>query len=362
MRKEDVFSKYTGNLDWLSDNTIFLTKHGSHAYGTNIASSDIDLKGVALSPKSHYLGFVSKFEQADKGFGDFDCCIYDIKKLFTLATQGNPNIIELLFTDPGDWIYYNHIWAKIYQNKNLFISQEIKPRFLGYAVSQIKKMQTHRDFILHPPTHKPTRADFGLPENPIIPKEQRDIIEDQISKILDNWKVDLECLDEPIRLDILSKISDALVDMKLSSDDRYTAAANKIGLNDFTIQILKSERAYRSSLTNWQQYQNWVQTRNPKRYEMESRVGYCTKNAMHLVRLIKMAKEIISGKGVIVRRPDADELLNIRNGFLSYNELMEWVETSQNEIENLVPKIPKHPNRAKIDSLCIDIIEDFLKQ
>lgn len=54
------------NLQWLQGNTILLTLAGSHAYGMNTPSSDLDLKGVAVAPIGCYLGFLDRFEQADK--------------------------------------------------------------------------------------------------------------------------------------------------------------------------------------------------------------------------------------------------------------------------------------------------------
>jgi len=52
-------------LPWLRDRTILLGLHGSHAYGTNIATSDIDVKGVAVPPKEYFLGFNRRLEQAE---------------------------------------------------------------------------------------------------------------------------------------------------------------------------------------------------------------------------------------------------------------------------------------------------------
>jgi predicted nucleotidyltransferase len=82
---------YTGNLNWLKDRTIYLTRHGSHAYGTNIPSSDIDIRGIAIAPKPFYLGFSKVFEQAEQKDPDF--VIFEIKKFFKLASVANPNAI-----------------------------------------------------------------------------------------------------------------------------------------------------------------------------------------------------------------------------------------------------------------------------
>jgi predicted nucleotidyltransferase len=56
------FSWYRGNLTWLPGRTIFLAKHGSHAYGTNITTSDLDIKGVAIPRRWGKLRFYEHTE------------------------------------------------------------------------------------------------------------------------------------------------------------------------------------------------------------------------------------------------------------------------------------------------------------
>ena len=61
MLQEDRYSFLRSN-DHLGDNIIFLTLGGSHAYGTNIETSDVDIRGCALNKKSDIIG-LSSFEQ-----------------------------------------------------------------------------------------------------------------------------------------------------------------------------------------------------------------------------------------------------------------------------------------------------------
>ena len=51
-----------------------------------------------------------------------------------------------------------------------------------------------------------------------------------------------------------------------------------------------------------------------------------TKHAMHTIRLLKMGLEILNGKGVIVKRPDREELLDIRNGGWSLEQILSRAE------------------------------------
>ena len=63
------------NLPWLKDRTILLVKAGSHAYGTNTPTSDLDIRGVAVPTKEYLIGYFKKFEQAITT-GDLDITIF----------------------------------------------------------------------------------------------------------------------------------------------------------------------------------------------------------------------------------------------------------------------------------------------
>jgi len=45
---------------------------------------------------------------------------------------------------------------------------------------------------------------------------------------------------------------------------------------------------------------------------LEAKFGFDTKHAMHLIRLLRMAREILETGVVHVKRPDAEELSAIR--------------------------------------------------
>ena len=53
------------NFD-VSKRTVYLCKHGSHAYGLSTPTSDLDIKGVCIAPSETYLGFLGKFEQQEQ--------------------------------------------------------------------------------------------------------------------------------------------------------------------------------------------------------------------------------------------------------------------------------------------------------
>jgi hypothetical protein len=62
---------------------------------------------------------------------------------------------------------------------------------------------------------------------------------------------------------------------------------------------------------------------------------------MHLVRLLRMAEEVLSEGIVRVKRPDAQELLSIRDGAWTYEELVSYAEEVDNRIRNELYKSTK---------------------
>jgi hypothetical protein len=85
--------------------------------------------------------------------------------------------------------------------------------------------------------------------------------------------------------------------------------------------------------------------------------GNC-KHAMHLIRLMRMGLEILRDEEVIVKRPDAQELLSIRNGAWSYEEVVEYANQMDAEIRGhwyQTTKLPKKPNVKLAGQLLFEL-------
>lgn len=317
MRIADV---YRGPIDWLGARTILLVRGGSHAYGLNTPTSDLDLRGVAVPPRRFFLGFVERFEQVVQ-HQPVDLTVFGISKFFALASECNPNVIEILWADPADRLHVAvPCGERLLEARGAFLSRRARQTFSGYAMAQLRRIRTHRRWLLDPPQAKPTRAGFGLPENTVIPA------------------------------DVLGAIAS------------IEKTAQGIEFPPHVMEIYARERRYQTALREWQQFEHWKASRNPARAAIEARHGYDCKHAMHLVRLMRMCREILRGDGVVVRRPDRDELLAIRNGAWSYDQLMEWAEAQDRELAALAETsgLPAAPDLAALDALHVRIVESML--
>lgn len=230
-----------------------------------------------------------------------DYMVYELKKFVALAKDCNPNIIELLYIHPNDILLSHPLWERLRENRDLFLTKRAKHTFSGYAVAQLKKIRGHKTWVMNPqPEEPPSPAKFV----------KRKYIEG-------------------------------------------------LGQADVFDQM-----AYDGALKHWKQYWEWKENRNPKRAAMEEQSGYDLKHAMHLIRLLLMGREILRGEGVIVKRPDRDYLLSIRNGAFSYEEVVEESDKLVAELEMLyeTSALPKAPDVEKIDALLVSIYRDYWRE
>jgi predicted nucleotidyltransferase len=348
------------NTDWVEKNTILKCLAGSKAYGTNIESSDTDIRGICIPPSSYVLGSAFKFEQMECK-GD-DTVVYGIQKFVRLATDANPNILEFLFVDSH--LFLDKYGEQLVAARDLFLSKKAKHTYSGYAVAQLKKIESHRRWLLTPPSHEPTRAEFNLPEMRIATEDQYGAINALIKEKLDGWEIDTEILDEADKIRFNEKFESVLTDIAVTKEMLPEMAAKAIGMDQNFIQLVVQEKKYRTKLIEWKQYQNWLETRNPTRAALEKKYGFDTKHGMHLVRLMRMCKEILAEGKLLVKRPDAEELLSIRNGAWTYAQLMEWAEKQKVELDQLykTSTLRASPDVHAINALCQEIMKEFYKE
>jgi|GEM_PF-955872 len=271
---DDQVYPYSGNLPWLRERTILLVTHGSHAYGLNTPTSDIDLKGVAIPPREYLMGFSQGFEQAESK-DPYDMVVYEIRKFFTLAADCNPNIIEVLWADESTYRVLTPLGRRLVDARAQFLSRKARFTFAGYAHAQLKRIQLHYRWLKTPPTHKPTRAEFELPERTLIPADQLAAAQAAIQKKLNAWNLeDMSGIDPASRIAIQNTMAAMLAEMKVSTDEAWQGAARTLGYDENFIALLDRERRYTGRQREWEQFESWKANRNPKRAEMEAKYGY----------------------------------------------------------------------------------------
>jgi hypothetical protein len=290
------------------EHCIFRTLTGSRLYGTFMEDSDYDYKGVAIPPKEYFFG-LRKFEQFEDR--ETDNVIYNIKKAVGLMVNNNPNMMDMLFAPKDFWDISDPIWNNIYDVRYMFLSNQVKRTFTSYAAQQLKRMESHKSWL----TKKPAK-----PEKP---------------ESTDNTK----------------QFSKAI----LSIPEKFLTT----GLHE----QVKAEKTYQKELADYKAYNDHMEKRNPERLKTEMIVGYDTKHAMHIIRLLKQSKEIFETGEVIVNRTgiDADELLEIRQGKWKYETIIELARDLQSDIDTLylTSQFPETPDRHKVEKLLVGVMEEY---
>ena len=249
---------------------------------------------------------------------------------------------------------------KLLDNRDEFLSKQLKERYIGYSKAQAHRIRQHRKFLLAPINEKPTRQNCGLSEKPLIDRNQYDAIKSLIQKKLESWVPDFEPFSESQKIYLQNKVADILAEMEITIDEQWNAACRTIGLDDNLIQIIKKEKEFENKLSEYKSYCDWKKNRNPKRAILEEKYGFDLKHATQLVRLLKLGKEILeTGKVQVKRTHDREELMAIKNGAWTYEQLIEYADRIEDEVKEayLKSKLPNQPNIKLLDKLLIDITE-----
>ena len=375
----------------VEEGVILLGQSGSHAYGTNTPTSDLDYKGILVPPIRFYTSPFRSVEQVgwklkDGKFhlgahlsnisgAEEEGTIYALTKFMKLAAACNPNVVELLFTDPAQIVKTTPAGLYLVENRRKFLSQRAGKTFTGYAMSQLKRIETHRRWLMNPPTHAPTRKEFGLPEVEQINPDQLNAVRAFVRRNMHTmapWLLEADnqhkeafwegvCNLMALYMEDPEAEYDENQDNWMLIEEEYAEkVSSKMSFDTNFMEYLKLEKKFSQAKSDWEKYQNWLVTRNPARADLEARYGYDCKHAMHLVRLLRMGNEVLTEGELRVFRPDRDELNRIRNGIWEFDYLLGWANEQVDAIYELLRSgkciLPKEPNQEALEKLNEEVI------
>ena len=384
-------NKYT--LEYIKKNNliIFETIAGSNAYGTNTPESDIDIRGVFIIEKEDLYGFNYVDEVSDE---KNDIKYYELRKFLGLLAKNNPNVMEFL-NMPDDCIKINtDFFKEIIKYTTKFITKICKNSFGGYSVAQIKKAKgqnkmmnwekakierkTPLDFCYVISGYKSYPLNKYLENNNIMQKycgivnipNSPNIFAmfwDEHSQFLFE-SADKEYKEEYIKnnkagLGYKGIIKETEGKELISNELRYSSIPKDV---EPLIIFSYNQNGYKTHCKDYKKYQGWLNNRNDARWVETEKHGqkYDGKNMMHAVRLTDMAYEIISGKGIVVRRENAEDLLKIRRGESNLEKLIDIVENRLKDIDKEFEKceLPEKVDYNFVNELLIQIRKDFYNE
>lgn len=245
--------------DMFEETVLLNAYRGSMSHGMYVpsyeknSSDDIDTISVYRYPIQYYLTLPgyhhSREMHEEKGKNEeTDAVGYEVRKMFKMLQEINPNVISTLFLREEDYLSITEEWRFVVENADKFRAKvKIKNAFGGYAYSQLQKMTQEQKYLGY----------MGVKRKLLV--------------------------------------------------DKY---------------------------------------------------GYDTKNAAHLIRLLRMGIEYLIDGRPKVFRPDAEELMSIKRGEWKLDQLMKESDRLFSELEKAYEKssLPMDNNQADINKLLYEVM------
>lgn len=309
----------------LGNNILILTTAGSIAYGTNVDTSDIDIRGVSLETKQDIMG-LSSFEQFEDR--TTDTVVYGLKKFIYLCVNCNPNVLEILGTKPEHLLYLTKEGQLLRDNVDLFLSRKAIQSFGNYATAQLRRLQNA----------------LARDNYPQAEKEQH---------ILNSILGQMDHLKRTYKSFTDSEIS--LYIDKSAREEMNTEIFIDINLKHYPLRDFKN---IYSDINNIVKDYSKLNHRNSKKDEL-----HLNKHAMHLIRLLVTGTEILEGKGInTYREKERSFFLDIRSGKYSYQEIFEMLDEYEQQFKAAAANtsLPEKPDYKRIEDLMIEIYSNVL--
>ena len=316
----------------LGSHIMLLGLGGSHAYGTNIETSDLDIRGIAFNTKEEIL-LGRSFEQVVNTATD--TTIYAFNKMIGLLAAMNPNTIELLGLEPDQYLFLTRTGAELLDNKDMFLSKRCIGTFGGYATQQLYRM---KQLSAH--------------------EMQQTELEQHILKTLEFMEANFG--------EKYTGMPDDGLKLYIDDSDREEMET------EIFMDVRLTHYPLRDYCSLWNELQNTVKQYNKvgKRNEHAVEHAKLNKHQMHLVRLDHMCLDLLEGRGIITfRKEDHEELMQIRGGAYVTDdnqirpEFFELVDELERKLDYAKKhtELPDEPDLKRIQEFTMSVNENIVR-
>lgn len=374
---------------------LLIVMRGSQAYGTALPTSDVDYAGVYIQKMDDILS--NKYrEQINDDTND--TVFYELKRFMELVSSNNPGILELLNTPEDCIIYKDPAFDQILSRRNDFITKACANSFGGYATQQIKKAkgQNKKQNWLKEKVTRKDLTDFvyvieGQKSIPVKDYLESKQMEQRFCGIVNvpnardtyalfyDWDAHhcfSEHLSEDDREHNKKVIKESGRPLGLGykgiikkGEGENVAESNQLRLSsipkgeDAFCTVVYNKDGYTSHCKDYREYQEWLDNRNEQRWIDVKSHGQKIdgKNMMHCRRLLEMAREIGEGKGIIVRRENAEDLIKIRKGEVDLQTLIDRAESDIQKIDEIFKNsdLPKSVDPSLVSEIILRVRKSF---
>lgn len=319
----------------MPEKIIFETLSGSHVYGTNVATSDKDYKGVVIPDKKSILLQVAprtrnnastKPEGVRNGPQDCDREYFSLHYFMHLLMDGQTHPVEMLFIPSSFWTVTSPEWEEIVSFRHLLVSKKLTA-FVGYAKNQANKYSAKGERY----TTVKAFVDFLRPCGKNLP----------LSAYLDELKALVAAYPKHSRITLIAN-GEKLV-------PHLEVCGRKIDLKA-TVEYARD--CY-----------EWVYKEYGDRAKASAE-GVDWKAVMHAIRITEEALEILQSGNITFPRPNVDLLLDIRNGKVKYDMVMDHFDSLLAAIneESPLSRLPDNPHKELAEHLVLSAYTDAVME
>jgi hypothetical protein len=293
-------------------------RFGSHLYGTSTPASDTDLKAVhvpsaedILMQRVRPVTFrKTKLDGSAKNTADdVDDESYALQKYLALVSEGQTVALDMLFAPDWAWTIKPHpIWLTIIENRSKLLSSRYAS-FVGYCRQQANK--------------------YGIKGSRMATARA---IVDLLSDAMDKHGTTAK----------LCVIADELATF---SECHEFAAITEIGVGGDRLirhlDVCNRKAPYTSTIKlALETYRALFDEYGKRALAAEQNQGIDWKALSHAVRIGRQAVELLDTGYVTFPRPDADHLLAIKTGRLTYAPVSAEIEQLLEDIEAAAARSP----------------------
>jgi len=322
----------------MENRIILKIRAGSFLYGLNTPDSDEDYLGIYLSTPEELLGLqkseiiednvVSKQENGKNDKDAVDCKYYELRKFCNLALNANPSILEMLFANNENILIMDKYGKKLIENRDKFLSLKVKHSYIGYAFSQKQKsyvktknlrilIEARKLLLIENHSDMLYKTVLCKKSNEVEQETEIRLKYGEVVKLDNNFPdyigiADVKFNNQKVK-DVIKKL-----------DDRINKATNRAS-------------------------------------EMLDK-GYDPKFISHTVRLLKEGEELLKEGKITFPLKDRDELLDIKLGKRSPEEVMEYIENLEALFDKYYDEspLPHAPDFQSANNLIIGIYKEYL--
>lgn len=315
------------HVDWLDEklqrfDCVFVGFHGSYLYGLEREGSDIDVKAIYLPTKTDLiLGDSVKTHNYKNDELDIEVEVKSLSSFLKSAKSCDTNCIDLLHCPSEMIVSKQPLWDNITQHNDCIFAKNMKG-IIGYIKTHSKKYTNKIDRLneMQKVLKLCNSVDYDL-------KPKFTTVKDLAERVL--WK-DFKYV-KPVTL-----VQD--------HEQQYLDICGKKYIDTWSIDQLAN--AMVSEINRYGKRTNDGQTK-----------GMDTKSLSHALRVLHELEEILTTGTISFPLKDKDFILKAKLGQVSYEEVMDAIDTKYEVCMELLEKsdLPEHNDLSKM----YKVVEDY---